>query len=65
MVHEIEQHAIVSSKEPFPELDIVGQIHGTYIVGQSADGFYLIDQHAAQERIKYEFFRDKVGDVEC
>ena len=27
------------------------------------DGFYLIDQHAAQERIKYEYFREKVGDV--
>lgn len=46
-----------------PEMDIVGQIHGTYIVGQTADGFYLIDQHAAQERIKYEFYRTKVGEV--
>lgn len=55
----------ISSKEPFPELDIVGQIHGTYIVAQSVDGFYLIDQHAAQERIKYEFFRDKVGEVKA
>jgi len=54
----------ISTKEPFPELDIVGQIHGTYIVAQSADGFYLIDQHAAQERIKYEFFREKVGEVD-
>lgn len=53
-----------ASNEPFPELDIVGQIHGTYIIGQSSDGFYLIDQHAAQERIKYEFFREKVGDVQ-
>lgn len=48
----------------FPELEVVGQIHGTYIVAQSTDGFYLIDQHAAQERIKYEFFREKVGDVD-
>ncbi|HSO59317.1 MAG TPA: DNA mismatch repair endonuclease MutL, partial [Paenisporosarcina sp.] len=61
----IENMQAVSSKEPFPELDIVGQIHGTYIVAQSVDGFYLIDQHAAQERIKYEFFRDKVGEVEA
>ncbi|MET1013431.1 MAG: DNA mismatch repair endonuclease MutL [Paenisporosarcina sp.] len=63
-VNEIVQEPVDSpSNEPFPELDIVGQIHGTYIIGQSSDGFYLIDQHAAQERIKYEFFREKVGDV--
>ena len=48
----------------FPELEVVGQIHGTYIVAQSSDGFYLIDQHAAQERIKYEYFREKVGDID-
>ena len=53
----------VAEKEPFPDLEIVGQIHGTYIVAQMEDGFYLIDQHAAQERIKYEYFRDKVGEV--
>lgn len=46
-----------------PDMDVVGQIHGTYIVGQATDGFYLIDQHAAQERIKYEFYRTKVGEV--
>lgn len=50
-------------KEPFPMVEIVGQIHGTYIIAQSEDGFYLIDQHAAQERIKYEFFKDMVGEV--
>ncbi|EON72961.1 DNA mismatch repair endonuclease MutL [Lysinibacillus sphaericus] len=58
---EIPEHE--SIKEPFPALEVVGQIHGTYIVAQMEDGFYLIDQHAAQERIKYEFFRDKVGQV--
>lgn len=67
-IHVSEDDEIKSlnaaSNEPFPELDIVGQIHGTYIIGQSSDGFYLIDQHAAQERIKYEFFREKVGDVQ-
>jgi len=50
-------------KEKLPMLEVVGQIHGTYIVAQMEDGFYLIDQHAAQERIKYEYFREKVGDV--
>ncbi|MED3660492.1 DNA mismatch repair endonuclease MutL [Ureibacillus terrenus] len=51
-------------KEPFPDLEVVGQIHGTYIVAQMEDGFYLIDQHAAQERIKYEYFKEKVGEVD-
>lgn len=50
-------------KEIFPEVEIVGQIHGTYIIAQSEDGFYLIDQHAAQERIKYEYFKEMVGEV--
>ena len=54
---------IVEEKKPFPDLHVVGQIHGTYIVAQSNDGFYLIDQHAAQERIKYEFYKEKVGEV--
>lgn len=49
----------------FPELEVVGQIHGTYIVAQSTDGFYLVDQHAAQERIKYEYFRERVGQADA
>lgn len=57
------QQAPEKDKQHFPQVEIVGQIHGTYIVAQMEDGFYLIDQHAAQERIKYEFFRDKVGEV--
>lgn len=47
----------------FPELRYLGQIHGTYLVAESDDGFYLIDQHAAQERIKYEQLRVQIGQV--
>ncbi len=32
----------------------VGLVHGTYIVAENEDGMYLIDQHAAAERINYE-----------
>lgn len=61
----IEPELEEDASPQFPELEVVGQIHGTYIVAQSDDGFYLIDQHAAQERIKYEFFREKVGDIDA
>ncbi|RKD75306.1 DNA mismatch repair protein MutL [Sinobaca qinghaiensis] len=45
------------------ELEPIGQLHGTYLLTQSRDGMYIIDQHAAQERIFYEFFREKIGSV--
>jgi DNA mismatch repair protein MutL len=46
-----------------PPIYPIGQMHGTYILAQNEKGLYLIDQHAAQERIKYEFYKEKVGQV--
>lgn len=39
------------------DYEVIGQIHGTYIIAQSKDGFILIDQHAAQERVRYEKYQ--------
>ncbi|NLY70574.1 MAG: DNA mismatch repair endonuclease MutL [Clostridiales bacterium] len=36
------------------EINITGTIFGTYITGFDEDNFYLIDQHAAHERVFYE-----------
>src|SRR5699024_7169887 len=47
-----------------PMMHPIGQLHGTYILAQNDNGFYMIDQHAAQERIKYERFRKKLGQTE-
>lgn len=46
-----------------PPMYPIGQMHGTYILAQNEKGLYIIDQHAAQERIKYEYYRRKVGEV--
>ncbi len=35
------------------------QIHGTYLIGENEKGMYLVDQHAAQERINYEFYKEQ------
>ena len=43
----------------FPLLQPIGQIDNTYIIAQGVDGMYLIDQHAAHERVLFEKFRDK------
>ncbi len=44
----------IEEAERIPYLEYVGQIHGTYLIFQNADGMYLVDQHAAAERINYE-----------
>lgn len=40
------------------------QIHGTYLIGENEKGMYLVDQHAAQERINYEYFKEKYSHLD-
>lgn len=51
------------SKRRFPDLQYIGQLQGTFLLAQAGDGLYIVDQHAAQERINYERFRKEIGQV--
>ena len=42
------------STNKLPKLTYLSQLFGTYLLCQDDDRFYLIDQHAANERINYE-----------
>ncbi len=46
-----------------PLLRPVGQVGGTYLVAEGPDGLYLIDQHAAHERVLFERFMHQRGNV--
>ncbi len=37
-----------------PVLRVVGQVMRSYIVAEGPDGLYLVDQHAAHERVRFE-----------
>lgn len=49
---EIVDNEIKNNK--LPKMDYIGQLYGTYLLIQGDDDFYVIDQHAAAERINYE-----------
>lgn len=51
---ETPSERLETKSSRLPRLEYIGQLFGTYLLAQSEDLFYLIDQHAANERINYE-----------
>ena len=59
--HESGRQVILPSGG-LPLLRLIGQIGNTYLVAEGPDGLYLIDQHAAHERVLFEQYQNKLNE---
>ena len=50
----------ISNISKFPQLRIIGQFNKTYILGEAYNELYLIDQHAAHEKILFEKYKSEI-----
>ena len=51
----------MTQREVLPLLRVVGQMNATYVICEGPDGMYLLDQHAAHERVLFERLRRAFG----
>lgn len=56
--------SVVKEKSIKEKIYAKTQIHGTYLIGENEKGMYMIDQHAAQERINYEYYKEKYSHLD-
>lgn len=59
-----EEYQIEEQEESYERMPLmypVGLVHGTYIIAQNEDGMYIIDGHAAKERINYEIVKKRLN----
>ncbi|NQW23175.1 MAG: DNA mismatch repair endonuclease MutL [SAR202 cluster bacterium] len=52
------------SRQPAPPLKVVGQLKLTYIVAEGSEGMFLVDQHAAHERVLFDRICQKTSEQE-
>jgi len=58
-----ENRKLEVKEKRLPYLEYVGQVFGTYLIFQNEEGLYLLDQHAAAERVNYEKYYEILGDA--
>ena len=54
-----EEHTPYETQSKLPSMAYIGMIGGTYGIFQNNEGMYLVDAHAAQERVRFEYYQNK------
>jgi DNA mismatch repair protein MutL len=55
---KINENLMEERLSKIPDMDYIGTFSGTYLLFQNQEGLYLMDQHAAEERIRYEYYME-------
>ena len=64
----IDEPQALAVNVPTPDISTltlyyIGQLHGTYLLAQNEEGLFIVDQHAAMERVQYEKIYKKMQAV--
>jgi len=55
-----EEKEVIEKAPKFDKLRVIGQFDNTYILAEGVKTFYIIDQHAAHEKVLFEKYRDEI-----
>ena len=61
---EVQEEKEEYKENRIKKMNVIGNTFMTYILCQNEDGFFLVDQHGAAERINYEKILDKISNEE-
>jgi DNA mismatch repair protein MutL len=52
-----EENTPLTMEKGIPEMEFIGQLSSTYAIFQHKDGMYMMDIHAAAERVRYAYYQ--------
>ena len=55
-----EASTTLAQRRKMPLLRVIGQVGNTYVITEASDGMYLVDQHAAHERVLFERIQQRL-----